>query len=90
MPDAVMVTGIIDGEPTMHYFDPRGTHRTFAVSLSDESWRYWNDDPSFAQRFSGVFSSDGLEISCRAERSHDGGATWELDIALTYRRLDPI
>ena len=24
MPDAVMVTGILDGEPAMHYFDPRG------------------------------------------------------------------
>jgi hypothetical protein len=90
MPDAVMVTGIVDGEPAMHYFDPRGTHRTFAVSLTDAGWRYSNDDPSFAQRFSGEFSSDGLEISCRAERSHDGCATWELDIELTYRRLDRI
>jgi hypothetical protein len=88
MPDAVMVTGIIDGEPAMHYFDPRGMHRTFAVSLTDAAWSYWNDDPTFAQRLTGEFSSDGTVITCRAERSHDGCATWELDIELTYRRLD--
>ena len=88
MPDAVMVTGIVDGEPAMHYFDPRGTHRTFAVSLTADGWRYWNDDPSFAQRFAGAFGGDGSVIAGRVDRSQDGGATWELDIELTYRRLE--
>jgi hypothetical protein len=88
IPDAVMVTGIIDGEPAMHYFDPRGKHRTFAVSLTADGWRYWNDDPSFAQRFTGTFDPEGSTITGRAERSEDDGATWELDIELTYRRLE--
>jgi hypothetical protein len=88
MPDAVMVTGILDGEPAMHYFDPRGKHRTFAVSLTADGWRYWNDDPSFAQRFTGTFGDDGSTITGRGERSEDGGATWELDIEMTYRRLE--
>jgi hypothetical protein len=89
MPDAVTVTGIIDGQPEMHYFDQRGKHRTFAVSLDGDTWRYWNDDPSFAQRFTGELSSDNTAIIGRAERSEDGGATWELDLELTYRRLEP-
>jgi hypothetical protein len=87
IPDAVMVSGIIDGQPATHYFDPRGQHRTFAVSLTDDGWRYWNDDPSFAQRFTGTFSPDGSSITGRAERSEDGGATWELDLEISYRRL---
>ena len=64
-----MVSGIIDGEPAMHYFDPRGKHRTFAVSLTEDGWRYWNDDPSFAQRFTGTFGEDGAMITGRGERS---------------------
>jgi hypothetical protein len=87
IPDAVMVTGILDGAPAMHYFDPRGKHRTFAVSLTADGWRYWNDDPSFAQRFTGTFGPDDATISGRAERSEDGGATWELDLEVAYRRL---
>ena len=88
MPDAVMVTGVLDGEPAMHYFDPRGKHRTFAVSLTADGWRYWNDDPSFGQRFTGTFGPDGSTITGRAERSEDDGASWELDLELTYRRLE--
>jgi len=89
IPDAVAVSGIIDGRPTTHYFDPRGKHRTFSLSLTDEGWRYWNDDPSFAQRFTGEFGVDGSSITGIAERSEDGGETWELDLEITYRRLDP-
>jgi hypothetical protein len=29
LPDAIAVTGIIDGKPSMYYFDPRGVHRVF-------------------------------------------------------------
>jgi hypothetical protein len=85
IPDALTVTGIVDGAPAMHYFDPRGEHRTFAVSLTDEGWRYWNETPGFAQRFAGTFSDDGAVITGRAGRCEDG-ETWELDLDLTYRR----
>jgi hypothetical protein len=85
IPDAVTVTGIVDGAPAMHYFDPRGKHRTFAVSLTEAGWRYWNHDPSFAQRFTGTFGDDDV-ITGRAERSEDDGQTWELDLGITYRR----
>jgi hypothetical protein len=86
IPDAVTVTGVIDGEPAMHYFDPRGEHRTFSVSLTDDGWRYWNDVPSFAQRFTGTFSADGSEISGVVELRQDG-ETWQPDLEITYRRV---
>ena len=86
IPDAVMVTGIIDGEPTMHYFDPRGVHRVFAVDLTPDAWRFWNATPGFSQRFTGTFSADGDTIHGQGELSRDGTA-WAPDLAITYRRI---
>jgi hypothetical protein len=88
IPDAVMVSGVVDGEPAMYYFDPRGVHRTFSVSLTDDGWRYWNDAPSFAQRFAGTFSEDGTVITGSVELCQDG-ETWTPDLEITYRRADP-
>ena len=48
LPDAITVTGIVDGKPTMHYFDPRGVHREFAVEITGDTWRFWNDAPGFS------------------------------------------
>jgi hypothetical protein len=42
LPDAVAVIGVVAGEPSMHYFDVRGVHRTFAVAITADTWRYWN------------------------------------------------
>ena len=39
IPDALAVTGIIDGMPCMHYFDPRGVHRVFAVDITADTSR---------------------------------------------------
>jgi hypothetical protein len=85
IPDAVTVTGVLDGSPAMHYFDPRGVHRVFAVELTAGTWRYWNDTPGFAQRFTGTLSPDGDTIAGRGELSRDG-VTWDDDLAITYRR----
>jgi hypothetical protein len=86
MPDAVAVSGIVDESPAMHYFDVRGVHRVFAVDITGDTWRYWNDTPGFAQRFTGRLVDDGGVIDGRAELSRDG-ATWALDLAITYRRI---
>ena len=86
IPDALAVSGIVDGTPSLHYFDPRGVHREFAVDITADGWRYWNDTPGFAQRFTGTLSADGSVIDGRAELSRDDGATWTLDLAITYRR----
>jgi hypothetical protein len=87
IPDAIAVTGIIDDEPCMHYFDPRGVHRVFAVELTTNTWRFWNDAPGFSQRFTRTFSEDNNTIHGQAELSTDDGATWEHDLAITYRRI---
>jgi hypothetical protein len=86
MPDALAVTGIIDGKPSMHYFDPRGVHRVFAVDITADTWRFWNDAPGFSQRFTGTFSDDDT-INGDVELSRDDGATWAHDLAITYRRI---
>jgi hypothetical protein len=85
IPDALAVIGLLDGQPTMHYFDPRGVHRVFAVEFTADTWRYWNDTPGFAQRFTGTFADDGSAIHGAGELSRDG-TTWEPDLAITYRR----
>ena len=87
IPDAIAVIGIVDGEPSMHYFDPRGVHRVFAVEITAGTWRFWNNAPGFSQRFTGTLSDDGNAITGRAELSLDDGATWQDDLAITYRRV---
>lgn len=72
----------------MHYFDPRGVHREFAVEITAGTWQYWNDTPGFSQRFTGVFSDDGDAINGQRERSWDDGATWAPDLAINYCRID--
>jgi hypothetical protein len=85
IPDALAVIGIIDGKPSMHYFDSRGVHRVFAVEITADTWRFWNDAPGFSQRFTGKVSDDA--ITGDAELSLDDGATWKHDSAITYRRI---
>ncbi|MEA2212675.1 MAG: hypothetical protein QOF83_2623 [Solirubrobacteraceae bacterium] len=87
IPDAIAVTGIVDGKASMHYFDPRGVHRVFAVKITAEEWRFWNDAPGFSQRFTHTFSDDGNAINGQGELSRDDGTTWEHDLAITYRRV---
>jgi hypothetical protein len=86
IPDAITVTGMIDGKPSMHYFDPRGVHRVFAVEIAPDTWRFWNDAPGFSQRFSATFSDNNTIIG-QADLSTDDGATWEPDLAITYRKV---
>jgi Pyridoxamine 5'-phosphate oxidase len=85
LPDAIAVTGIIDGKPSMHYFDPRGVHRVFAADITAGTWRFWNDAPRFSQRFTGVLGEDGDTITGQGQLSRDG-SSWEDDLAITYRR----
>ena len=76
---------------TQHYFDSRGVVRIYAMTFGDGTWTLERTKPdftplSFAQRFLGTFSADGNAIDSRWESSQDGGATWELDFELTFRR----
>jgi hypothetical protein len=86
IPDAVTVTGVMDGRLSMQYFDSRGVHRLYWVEISRDTWRFWRDDSDFAQRFTGTFDDDGATITGRGELSRDG-TTWDEDLALTYRKV---
>ena len=89
-PDGVAIIGAGDepGAFRQHYFDSRGVHRVYEMTLDDGTWRLWRDatDP-FPQRFSATFSDDGDVITGRWEKAEDG-KTWATDFDLTYRRID--
>jgi hypothetical protein len=83
-------TSIIGGDGTMGsytmlYYDSRGVSRIYQMSLSNEVWKLWRNDPEFAQRLTGTFSDDGNTITAAWEKSIDG-STWELDFDVTYRK----
>jgi hypothetical protein len=91
VPDSTTFVAV-DGEGyRQHYFDSRGVTRLYRMTLSDGVWTLLRTEPDFspldfAQRFVGEFSADATTIDGRWEQSHDGGETWELDFAITYRR----
>ena len=89
IPSGIAVYGTDDatGECSMLYFDERGVSRRYEVSLRDNVWKSWRDDPGFSQRMVGTIAADGRTIVSRGEMSRDG-APWEPDLALTYTRID--
>ena len=64
-----------------------GLWDAFAVEITGDTWRFWNDAPGFSQRFTGAFRDDDTIINGAVELSRDDGATWAHDLAITYRRL---
>jgi hypothetical protein len=89
IPSGIAVFGTDDGsgECSMLYFDERGVSRRYEVSLQDNVWKWWRNDPAFSQRFTGEIAADGRTIVSHGELSRDGGR-WEPDLALTYTRAD--
>jgi hypothetical protein len=92
-PNAVMLVApnADDDGYTQHYFDSRGVVRLYAMTFGDGEWTLLRTEAdfsslSFAQRYTGRFSADGHTIDGRWEQSQDGGATWELDFEMTFRR----
>ncbi len=65
IPDAIAIFGVIDDQLSMHYFDSRGVHRIFTVSLSQGTLRYARNAPDFSQRFTLTFSDDRDTIAGR-------------------------
>ena len=89
-PDGIAIIGA-GAEPAclrQHYFDSRGVHRVYEMSLIEGVWTLWRDAPDpFPQRYVGTFSDDGRAIAGRWEKRQQG-ADWDLDFELNYRRLD--
>ena len=86
-PDSISVIGLVDERIAMYYFDSRGVHRVYEMSLSEGKWRIWRDAPGFSQRFTGTFSDDGNTLSGVFELS-EGDEIWNDDLAITYRRVE--
>jgi hypothetical protein len=84
-PDSLIVYGAESEELSMHYFDSRGVHRVYGVSLSDGVWRMWRHAPGFSQRFAGTFGDDGDTIEGLWTLSRDD-TTWDDDLKITFRR----
>jgi hypothetical protein len=88
-PDGVAIIGV-GAEPErfrQHYFDSRGVHRIYEMTLSAGVWTLWRDAPDpFPQRYSGTFADDGRTVIGRWEKAEDG-STWTTDFDLTYRRV---
>ena len=83
-PDAISVIGDTEGLK-MHYFDSRGVHRIYEVSIVQGVWKIWRDTPGFSQRFTGTFEDDGATITGQWDLSRDD-STWDDDLVITYRR----
>ena len=83
-PDSISIIGDTEGL-RMHYFDSRGVHRVYKVSVSDEAWEFSRDAPGFSQRFSGKFEDGGDRFTGVWKLSQDN-ATWEDDLKITYQR----
>jgi hypothetical protein len=64
-PDSLIVFGADEEGLSMNYFDSRGVHRIYHVSLSGDVWRMWRHSPGFSQRCNGKLSPDGDTIEGR-------------------------
>jgi hypothetical protein len=88
-PDGIAIIGPGDEPDTFrqHYFDSRGVHRVYEMTLADGVWKLWRDAPNpFPQRYTAAFADDGRTITGRWEKAEDG-STWETDFDLTYRKV---
>jgi hypothetical protein len=84
-PDSLIVLGADAEGLSMNYFDSRGTHRIYHVSLRDGVWRMWRHSPGFSQRVTGMLSPHGNTIDGLWKVSRDD-STWADDLAVTFRR----
>jgi hypothetical protein len=70
---------------TVLYHDSRGVSRLLHMSVDDNEWKMWRNDPHFAQRLTGKFSRDGNSMQVSLEKCLDG-KTWEHDFDIKYTR----
>jgi hypothetical protein len=93
--DAISIIGDTDGLH-MHYFDTRGVHRIYDVTVTDGGWEIAMDrdapagsfaspDERFSQRMRFTFEDDDRTMTGKGRLSHDD-VTWEDDLQITYRR----
>lgn len=83
-PDSVSIIGDTDGL-CMHYFDSRGVHRVYEMSMTEDGWETARDAPGFSQRMWFTFADEGNTMTGKAKLSKDH-ETWNDDLQITYRR----
>jgi hypothetical protein len=91
IPDTIAIIGASSDDEglRMHYFDSRGVHRIYGVSMRENEWRMWRDAPGFSQRFRGELRDDGRTLAGLWKLSQDD-ETWADDLEITFRRqADP-
>ena len=80
----------------MHYFDTRGVHRLFELSVSADGWAitmdrqsdthsYASNDAPFSQRTTYTFEPGDQKMSGPGQLSHDD-VNWEDDLKIAYHR----
>ena len=96
IPDSISIIGDTDGL-RMHYFDTRGVHRIFKVTVTSTGWEMTMDrhapagsfaspDAPFSQRITYTFEDKDRTMSGKAMLSYDN-VKWDDDLEITYRRV---
>lgn len=87
-PESTQLVGADESrdECTVLYYDSRGVHRVYSMSVVDGVWKMWRDAPGFNQRYVGRVSDDGKTITGQWEFSEDG-KSWEVDFDLNYNKV---
>ena len=95
-PDSISIIGDTHGLQ-WHYFDSRGVHRIYELSVTDDGWEIardaagrdtpeiGRDAPGFSQRLTLTFGDDDSTMAGRSRISFDD-KTWQDDLQITYRR----
>lgn len=87
-PQSTMIVGSDEARDdcTVLYYDSRGVHRVYKMSVVDDVWNMWREAPRFNQRFIGKIMDGGKTIAGQWELSEDG-KNWEVDFDLTYTKV---
>src|SRR5205814_928964 len=96
IPDSISIIGDTDGL-RMHYFDTRGVHRIFNVTVTSKGWdmamdrqasagSFASPDAPFSQRITYTFEDEDRTMSGKAMLSYDN-VRWDDDLEITYRRV---
>ena len=95
IPDAISIIGDTEGL-RMHYFDSRGVHRIYDVTVTKDGWEtamgreasagsFASPDAPFSQRMTFTFRDEDRVMQGNGQRSFDDVA-WEDDLQIAYRR----
>jgi hypothetical protein len=83
-PDSISIIGDTDGL-RMHYFDSRGVHRIYEMTVTADGWEIARDAPEFSQRLWVTFADEDNTMIGKSKISVDH-KIWDDDLQITYYR----